>query len=251
MPEHTDKPERDTSPSGEISARQNEDGTYEIVAGDSSSANAVPENDDAKPATSPSGEGVDDNSAPIRSPITIALLVLTLVAAGGTVAYFASGTSGDSREQASDGEDPSFRPYAGDEAPPAENVEVDESGEEATAEADASGLDEDAGPKERKTEIIVLEEGVDEDEPAESAQADQKDPEIDPSKFRKIEMGPDTAARIRDSVRLKVDPAKLRDIKFTNGDIPEAEGHETRDRDKQDVDPEGASEGQLEDPVIE
>ncbi|MGM0555004.1 MAG: hypothetical protein ACQEVA_01370 [Myxococcota bacterium] len=259
MPEQTDKPDRDTSPSGEISARQNEDGTYEIVAGESTTTSAVPEDVSPKAEGTRSPEAKDEDGASIRSPLTIGLLVVTLLAAGGTVAYFATGPSAGESENASDEEDPSFRPYAGDDAPPPSSEEEPPAKQQAAAEADASSDDEDARAKQRKTEIIVLEEGVDESELEDLESGDSDRTDIDPSKFKRIDVGPGTAARIKDSTRLKVDPAKLRGIKFTNGQTPEAEGQEVRDRDRGEAETEDSAEGQPseelqrqdDDPVIE
>lgn len=227
MTEQLDQPERDTSPSGEVSARQQEDGTYEIVAGDSSATNMAPPSDASK--TDDRREGSADDSRRTgwkATPLTIGLLVLTLAVAAGTVAYYATSVSGGQGEQGvaseEEGEEASFKPYEGDEQPVAEPAP-----EQAVVEEDASESDPDVGPRERKTEIIVLEEDMEEEEAAEQSEA-ADNATVDRDKFKALDIGPGTAARLKDSARLNVDPAKLRNIKFTNGNVPEAQGQVER-----------------------
>lgn len=230
MVDPSDKPQRDTSPSGEISARQNEDGTYEILADDSSVTDDAPEStmSGPKPSRSPRGNDEGEEGPALKSPLTIALLIVTLLVAGATVAYFASGASSGTDEAASVEDDLGFEPYEGDEEGAAEPVADPEAGPDkrASADEDAGSFDEDAGPRERKTEIIVLEEGVDE-EPDDDG---RNYPRVDKDQLEAIDIGPGAAARLKNGAKLNVDPAKLRNIRFTNSKVPNVLKEKVRER---------------------
>lgn len=225
MTREIEKPDTDTSPTGEVSARQNEDGSYEIVSGDSSASNPTSPKKPSASDINPQNSAETQSSR--TSPLTIGLVILTLLVATGTVAYFASDPSGSS--ETSNDEETSFRPYAGDDESSPTPVEPEMDPEErATSEEDAGVGEDDAGSPERETEIIVLEERVDEqsgDEEDESG----TNPQISQDKLKALKIGPGAAARIKDSARLTVDPAKLRNIRFTNGETPEMEGVEARE----------------------
>lgn len=224
MAEPSDRPETDTSPTGEIAARRNEDGSYEILAEDSSATNMTP--DSTEDTADPTPSSKSDRGLR-SSPILIGLIALTVLATAGTIAYFATGGESPEGEQAEQSDDLSFQPYEGDEqaVEPAEPVEEPE--QAAAMEEDAASFDEDAGPRERKTEIIVLEEEMDEDDPSQDGSG-AEEVRFDAENLKRINVGPGTAARLKDSTRLDIDPGKLRDIKFTNGKIPKAIGQPDR-----------------------